>query len=56
MSGRGWAITPKNDYAANWPDIARQVKDAAEWRCVRCNHSHSREGWRIVTVHHLDGD
>lgn len=56
MSGRGWAITPKNDYAAEWPAIARQVKDAAGWRCVRCQHAHSREGWRILTVHHLDGD
>jgi transcriptional regulator with XRE-family HTH domain len=25
-------------YPGSWPQIALQVKDAAHWRCVRCNH------------------
>lgn len=47
-----------NNYPAAWTDgsIPKAVKDAAGWRCVRCNHPHSRDGWRILTVHHLDGD
>lgn len=56
MSGRGWAIQPKNDYAPDWKAVATKVKDDAGWCCIRCKHSHSREGWRILTVHHLDGD
>lgn len=45
-----------SDYPPDWPDIAQRVKDEAGWRCVRCDAPHSREGWRILTVHHLDGD
>ena len=43
-------------YPANWKEIATAVKAAAKWQCIRCGHAHSREGWRILTVHHLDGD
>lgn len=28
----------KNDYPADWKDIATKVKAAASWRCVRCGH------------------
>ena len=45
-----------SEYPANWKEIARRVKDEAGWKCVRCNHAHSRENWRILTVHHWDGD
>lgn len=41
-------------YPADWPDIARRVKDEAGWHCSACGAppflSH------ILTVHHLDGD
>lgn len=43
-------------YPPDWPEIAKAVKDAAGWCCVRCGAPHSREGWRILTVHHFDGD
>ena len=43
-------------YPNDWKALATQVKDEAGWHCVRCGHVHSREGWRILTVHHLDGD
>jgi hypothetical protein len=43
-------------YPPEWPEIAKAVKDAAGWRCVRCDAPNSREDWRILTVHHLDGD
>ena len=45
-----------NAYPPNWKDIAKSVKNEAGWRCVRCDAPHDREGWRILTVHHLDGD
>lgn len=52
----GWAVTPSGEYPADWPLIATATKDAAKWRCIRCDAPHSREGWTILTVHHLDGD
>lgn len=30
----------RGEYPRNWKDIARAVKDAAGWRCVRCGHRH----------------
>ena len=45
-----------NDYPENWTEIAWLTKVRAGWKCIRCGHAHSREGWRVLTVHHLDGD
>lgn len=28
----------RNDYPGTWPEVARAVKDAAGWQCVRCRH------------------
>lgn len=44
------------DYTPDWPEIARSVKDAADWRCVRCRHPHEVETGYVLTVHHLDMD
>ncbi len=41
-------------YPANWPEIARRVKDAAGWRCERCGAKHGPVP-AVLTVHHLDG-
>jgi hypothetical protein len=41
-------------YPTNWPEIAYQVKDAANWRCIRCGHPNAPG--HILTVHHLDMD
>lgn len=43
-------------YPDDWKAIATAVKDAAGWRCVRCDAPHSREPGRALTVHHLDMD
>lgn len=43
------------DYPANWKEIARRVKDEADWRCVRCGTKHGPPP-DVLTVHHLDGD
>ena len=45
-----------NDYPPEWPEIAKRIKDAAHWRCVRCNHPHDIPSGHVLTVHHLDGD
>lgn len=45
-----------NEYPPEWPAIATAVKEAAGWCCIRCGAPNSREGWRVLTVHHLDGD
>ena len=44
------------DYPADWPEIARRVKDAADWICIRCKHIHDPPGGYMLTVHHLDMD
>ena len=46
----------RGEYPDNWNEIALRVKRDAEWKCVRCGAENSREDWRILTVHHLDGD
>lgn len=47
--------SPKDSrYPDNWNEIAKSVKDAAEWRCVRCGHRHEPETGYCLTVHHLD--
>jgi len=42
------------EYPANWPEIARRVKDDARWKCARCGHVHDRTTGHVLTVHHLD--
>lgn len=44
------------EYPANWDDIARNVKSASGWRCVRCRHSHDPVTGHTLTVHHADMD
>jgi hypothetical protein len=44
----------KGKYPPDWPAIAQAVKDAAGWRCVRCDHPHEVETGFVLTVHHLD--
>lgn len=41
-------------YPDNWKQIARAVKEAADWKCVRCGKRHDPEGGYCLTVHHLD--
>lgn len=42
------------EYPANWPEISKAVKDAADWKCIRCKHPHDIFAGRMLTVHHLD--
>jgi len=49
-------VKHKGAYPPEWKAIADRVKAEARNRCIRCHHGNSREGWRILTVHHLDGD
>jgi len=51
-----WAVSTKGDYPNDWREIAKRVKDEADWRCIRCDHVHQVEDWHILTVHHLDGN
>lgn len=37
-------------------DRATAVKDAAGWRCIRCDHPHDVDAGRVLTVHHIDMD
>lgn len=46
----------RGEYPAEWARIAKEIKDAANWKCVRCNHAHCVKSGHVLTVHHLDGD
>ncbi|RLC34408.1 hypothetical protein DRH14_03045 [Candidatus Shapirobacteria bacterium] len=41
-------------YPDNWPEIARNTKEEARGRCVRCGHPHNPKLGYTLTVHHLD--
>jgi hypothetical protein len=43
-----------SEYPQSWKVIARAVKDAAGWKCVRCNAEHNPAIGYTLTVHHLD--
>jgi hypothetical protein len=43
-------------YPPDWEEIARRVKDAAGWHCVRCREPHRPDLGYCLTVHHLDLD
>ncbi|GAB4454775.1 MAG: hypothetical protein Kow00120_24510 [Anaerolineae bacterium] len=45
-----------NEYPANWPEIARDIKARAGWCCEHCGHPHDPATGHVLTVHHLDGD
>jgi len=42
------------EYPDDWKEIAKAVKDAAEWKCVRCGKLHDPANGYTLTVHHLD--
>ena len=42
------------EYPSNWNEIAKAVKDAAGWECVKCGHLHDILAGYMLTVHHLD--
>lgn len=37
-----------NEYPPEWPAVAKAVKDAANWRCVRCGHPHELPKQRVM--------
>lgn len=41
------------EYPTGWPEFARTLKEAAGWKCVRCDHPHDPKGGYCLTVHHL---
>lgn len=43
-------------YPVDWKAIATQIKDAANWTCIRCNHAHDPKAGYCLTVHHLTGE
>lgn len=43
-------------YPDAWPEIARAVKEAADWTCIRCGHLHDPAIGYTLTVHHLDNN
>lgn len=45
-----------SSYPDDWKRIAGSVKDAADWKCVRCGHAHEPAAGYTLTVHHLDID
>ncbi len=50
-----WFDRNRHRYPANWPDIARAVKDAAGWCCEACGAPHGPVP-HVLTVDHFDHD
>ena len=44
------------EYPDNWDEIAKEIKDQAEWCCEHCHHPHDPSTGHTLTVHHLDGN
>lgn len=46
---------PGSAYPDNWKDLAREVKEGAGWKCVRCGVAHDPAVHAdVLTVHHAD--
>lgn len=43
-----------NRYPPDWPEIARRVKEEANWRCVRCGHPAENPKTRIACDERCD--
>jgi len=49
--------SPLNDYTADFPEISRKLREAAEWRCSTCRRVLIAPGMRqYLHVHHVDGN
>jgi len=46
----------KNDYPADWENIAVNIKNLAGWKCENCGQKHNDEKGCCLTVHHIDMD
>ena len=46
----------RGTYPENWDEIARAVKQAANWKCIRCARAHNPVIGYCLTVHHFDGN
>lgn len=46
----------RGDYPASWAELARAVKTAAGWRCIRCGWPHDPWQHMGLTVAHLNHD
>lgn len=38
----------RGEYPADWPDVARRLKEEAGWRCERCGHPDGPEARRAT--------
>ena len=45
-----------NTYPPNWDEIAKTIKDQADWHCENCYHPHDPPNGYMLGVHHLDGN
>jgi 5-methylcytosine-specific restriction endonuclease McrA len=46
----------KGKYPSDWKALATACKDAAGWKCIRCNHPNDLPSGHVLTVHHFNGD
>lgn len=44
------------EYPEGWDEFARQLKEQAGWKCIRCGHPHDPASGHTLTVHHVTMD
>lgn len=48
-------LITSGEYPPDWTERAREIKEAAGWKCERCSATHDLANNKMMTVHHLDG-
>ncbi len=49
-----WYDRNRHLYPANWPEIARRVKEAAGWKCEACGNPHGPPPYVLTVDHCVD--
>lgn len=53
---RDWYSRNRHRYPTDWDAIAREVKDAAGWRCEACGNPHGPSPYVLTVDHVVDHD
>ena len=52
----GWFTRNRHRYPPNWDEIAKAVKDRADWKCEACGNPHGPPPYILTVDHVVDHD